>query len=74
MTRSMLRYVQHRIAKHPNTDVTFEAKCLRCDWAATPSTDDEVVDIECMRHTGLTPGHKDFRRSCTSFALVERVE
>ncbi|MDO0937147.1 hypothetical protein QQY66_37550 [Streptomyces sp. DG2A-72] len=73
MTRSILRYVRHRITQHPDTDVTFEAECLKCEWQATPSTDDAAVDVECMRHTGMT-GHGGFRRICTSFALVERAE
>jgi hypothetical protein len=73
VTRSILRYVQHRITKHRGTDVTFEAECLKCDWTATPSTDGAAVDIECMGHTGRTR-HQGFRRVCTSFAMVERVE
>ncbi|MDQ1044300.1 hypothetical protein [Streptomyces sp. V4I2] len=73
MTRSVLRYVKHRITKHPDTDVTFEAECLKCEWQATPSTDGAAVDVECMGHTGRT-GHAGFRRICTSFALVERAE
>jgi hypothetical protein len=71
VTRSVLRYVSHRIAQHPDTDVTYEAECLRCDWQATPSTDGAAVDVECMSHTGRT-GHAGFRRLCTSFAFVQR--
>ncbi|WP_443729048.1 DUF7848 domain-containing protein [Streptomyces adelaidensis] len=73
MVRTVLRYVQHRITQHPNTDVTFEAECLKCEWKATPSTDGAAVDVECMGHTGRA-GHPGFRRICTSFALVERIE
>jgi hypothetical protein len=65
--------VTHRIRQHPDTDVTFEAECLNCDWTATPSTDGAAVDLDCMRHTGRTE-HGGFRRVCTSFALVERAE
>ncbi|WP_456044202.1 DUF7848 domain-containing protein [Streptomyces virginiae] len=68
-----MRYVTHRIVQHPDTDVTFEAECLRCEWHATPSTDGAAVDVECMSHTGRT-GHTKFRRLCTSFALVRRAE
>jgi hypothetical protein len=74
VTRAVLRYVQHRITQHPNTDVTFEAECLRCKWTATPSTDGAAVDLECMQHTGRNSDHTGFRRVCTSFALVVRVE
>ncbi|SOE30201.1 DUF7848 domain-containing protein [Streptomyces sp. OK228] len=70
---AVLRYVQHRITQHPNTDVTFEAECLKCEWQATPSTDGAAVDVECMGHAGRE-GHQGFRRICTSFALVERIE
>ncbi|MGP9018956.1 DUF7848 domain-containing protein [Streptomyces sp. BR1] len=71
--RSVLRYVEHRIAQHPGTDVTFEAERLGCDWQAVASTDGAAVDVECMSHTGRS-GHPGFRRVCTSFARVERAE
>jgi len=73
MTRSVLRYVTHRITQHPDTDVTYEAECLRCDWKAGPSEDGAAVDLECMRRTGRA-GHQSFRRVCTSLALVVRAE
>ena len=60
-TRSVLRHVRHRITQHPDTDVTFEAECLWCEWKAMPSTDGAAVDVECMSHTGRS-GHKGFRR------------
>jgi hypothetical protein len=73
VSRKVFRYVQHRITAHPNTDVTYEAECLRCDWTTSHGDDSEPVDIACMEHTGLT-GHAGFRRLCTSFALVVREE
>ncbi|HWU11434.1 MAG TPA: hypothetical protein VN520_34610 [Streptomyces sp.] len=73
MSRSVLRYVQHRITEHPDTDVTFEAECLHCKWQAEPSTDSAAVDVECMSHTGRS-NHRGFRRICTSFAMVVRDE
>ncbi|MFE8939931.1 hypothetical protein ACFYNX_20860 [Streptomyces sp. NPDC007872] len=73
MTRSVLRYVRHRIAEHPDTDVTFEAECLHCKWSAQPSPDSAAVDVECMSHTGRS-NHKGFRRLRTSFAMVVRAE
>ncbi|WP_452672817.1 DUF7848 domain-containing protein [Streptomyces alboflavus] len=73
MTRSILRYTKHRITQHPDTELTFEAKCLTCDWEAAPSSDGATVDVECMSHTGRTQ-HDQFRRLCTSVALVERAE
>ncbi|WP_432191282.1 hypothetical protein [Streptomyces sp. bgisy027] len=65
--------MRHTITQHPDSDVTFEAECLRCDWTATPSADSAAVDVQCMSHTGLT-GHGGFRRICTSFAMVVRDE
>lgn len=73
MTRTALRYVKHRITQHPDTEVTFEAKCLMCGWEAAPSADGAAVDVDCMSHTGRTQ-HNRFRRLCTSVALVERAE
>jgi hypothetical protein len=71
--RAAYRHVLHRITQHPDTDVTYEAECLWCDWTAQPSTDTAAVDVECMSHTGRS-GHKSFRRICTSFAVVVRAE
>lgn len=71
--RSALRYVPHRITQHPDTDVTYEAECLWCEWTAQPGTDSAAVDVECMSHTGRS-GHKSFRRICTCFAVVVRCE
>lgn len=73
MTRTALRYVKHRITQHPDTEVTFEAKCLTCGWEAAPSREGAAVDVECMSHTGRTQ-HSRFRRLCASVALVERAE
>ncbi|WP_392874770.1 hypothetical protein [Streptomyces sp. LN499] len=69
--RAAYRYVLHRITEHPDTDVTYEAECLWCDWAAERSTNSASVDVECMTHTGRS-GHKSFRRVRTSFAVVVR--
>ena len=71
--RTAMRYVMHRITEHPDTDVTFEAECLHCKWAATPSSESASVDVECMSHTGRS-GHKGYRRIRTSFAMVVRAE
>ncbi|TKA13476.1 DUF7848 domain-containing protein [Actinacidiphila oryziradicis] len=73
MDRKTYRYVSHTITAHPNTDVTYEAECLRCNWTDVQGDDSAPVDIACMEHTGRT-GHEGFRRICTSFALVTRSE
>jgi hypothetical protein len=69
--RTVIRSVVHRIAPHPDTDVTFEAECLSCSWRATPSTDDKAVDVELMGHAGVS-NHRGFRRVVTGFAFVVR--
>ncbi|WP_043733966.1 hypothetical protein [Streptomyces zinciresistens] len=71
--RAAMRYVMHRIAEHPDTDVTFAAECLHCGWKATPADDSASVDVACMSHTGRA-GHAGFRRIRTSFAMVVRTE
>ncbi|MGW3956714.1 DUF7848 domain-containing protein [Streptomyces sp. NPDC004752] len=68
-----MRYVMHRTTEHPETDVTFEAECLHCNWKATPADDSSPVDAECLSHTGRS-GHPGFRRIRTSFAMVVRAE
>lgn len=69
--RMLIRSVTHRITQHPDTDVTYEAGCLACEWTATPSTDTGAVDVECMSHAGRS-NHRGFRRTATGFAYVIR--
>lgn len=71
--RAAWRYIQQRISEHPDTDITYEAECLWCDWQAMPSTDSAAVDVNCMSHTGRS-GHRSFRRIRTSFAIVVRAQ
>ncbi|GHE61657.1 hypothetical protein GCM10018785_33300 [Streptomyces longispororuber] len=59
MTLSTLRYTKHRIMQHPDTELTFEARCLTCTWEAEPSLDGATVDVECMSHTGRTQQELD---------------
>lgn len=54
MTRSVMRFVKHRITQQSDTCMTFEAECMTCDWKAKPSTDGAAVDVECMTHTDRT--------------------
>ncbi|MFY0513528.1 hypothetical protein ACOMD4_24535 [Streptomyces anulatus] len=71
MTRALVRHVKHTIKQHPNTDVTYEAECLHCKWAAIPSTTMAAVDVECLSHAGRS-NHRGFRRIVTGFAFVIR--
>ncbi|MFE7037919.1 hypothetical protein ACFU9X_00230 [Streptomyces atratus] len=59
----------HRITVHPDVDVTFEAECLWCDWAAEPSADSARVDVACLSYTGRS-GHK----AVALVAVIRRVD
>lgn len=72
-THAVFRFVEHTITEHPDTDVTYEAECLRCDGSAGAHDEPEPVDEWCLRHTGRT-GHAGFRRLRTSFAMVVRKD
>lgn len=54
MTRSVLRYLKHRITQQPDTCMTFEAECMTCDCRAEPLTDGAGGGVECMSRTGRT--------------------
>ncbi|MFJ6465306.1 hypothetical protein ACIQM0_30480 [Streptomyces sp. NPDC091387] len=71
-TRTLIRNVSHTIAPHPDTEITYEADCLGCQWSAEPSTDAAAVDVECLSHAGRS-NHRGFRRIVTGFAFVVRA-
>ncbi|MEV0638524.1 hypothetical protein AB0I77_26995 [Streptomyces sp. NPDC050619] len=74
MTRAVLRYVRHRIIRHPDIEPEHQAKCSACGWASELSTTDaEAVDLACMQHTGRS-GHTQFSRSAAWVAFVVREE
>ncbi|MFD6416167.1 hypothetical protein [Streptomyces sp. NPDC060194] len=73
MTRSVFRHVLHKITEHPDSEITYEAACIWCDWQATPSADSAEVDLACLTHTGAST-HKSFRRTRTSLAIVTRAD
>lgn len=75
MTRSVFRYVRHRMTRHPDTDTTATAECmtLDCGWESLPTSEAEHCEVQCMTHTGLT-GHVMFRRRFEDIAVVERTE
>lgn len=72
MTRSVMRYVKHRICGHPDIPPMHDAKCRGCGWTA-PQANAGAVDIECMKHTGLS-GHTQFERTASWVAFVVRDE
>ncbi|XEC26574.1 hypothetical protein JAO84_19705 [Streptomyces fradiae] len=74
--RTVLRFVAHRIKRHPNSEATASARCLHgeCEWEARPSTDVGHVDDQCMEHTGRNKDHATFARRFEDVALVERLE
>lgn len=75
MTRAVLRYAEHRIRRHPESEAVASARCLHgaCRWEAPPNADVGAVDIACMAHTGRHPDHDTFARMFTDVALVERT-
>lgn len=76
MTRSVIRYAEHRILRDPECTPITVASCLyaECGWAAVPGPDVAEVDRQCMTHTGLNAGHGRFLRGFEDVALVHRVE
>ncbi len=75
MTRSILRYTKHRITQHPDTEATFEAMCLTCDWGqslhrTTPPKDRRKSPEGAMRTTpGISPGAVAFVQVRGGFPL-----
>lgn len=76
MTRSVIRYAEHRIFRDPESTPTVVASCLYadCGWAAVPGPDVAEVDRQCMTHTGLNSDHGRFLRGFEDIALVHRVD
>ncbi len=76
MSRAVLRFVVHRIRRHPESEAVAAARCLHgaCAWEAAPSLSVGDVDDQCMAHTGLNAQHTTFARTFSDVALVERVE
>ncbi|MGW0468262.1 DUF7848 domain-containing protein [Streptomyces sp. NPDC003027] len=70
---TVLRFVTHRITRHPDAEVTASARCLHdeCGWEAHPRADVAGVDVDCMAHTGDT-GHGIFARRYEDVAVVVR--
>jgi hypothetical protein len=75
MTRSVIRYAEHRIIRDPQSTPTVVAGCLSdgCGWSAVPGPDVADVDRQCMTHTGLNAGHTRSLRGFEDIALVHRV-
>ncbi|WP_443333103.1 DUF7848 domain-containing protein [Streptomyces sp. SS] len=71
--KTALRFVTHRIARHPDSEPTVTAECLRpgCGWSVAPTSDVKRADVDCMAHTGAT-GHAIFARKYEDMAVVVR--
>ncbi|MEU2116159.1 hypothetical protein ABZ567_10980 [Streptomyces sp. NPDC016459] len=72
---TVMRFVTHRITRHPDSEVTATARCLNpdCTWEVAPTADVKQADVECMAHTGAT-GHGIFARKFEDVAVVVRTE
>ncbi|MFC8583164.1 hypothetical protein ACFUGD_01100 [Streptomyces sp. NPDC057217] len=73
--KAVLRFVTHRIGRHPDSEVTVTARCLNpdCAWEVSPTADLAQADVDCMAHKGLT-GHAIFARTFEDIAVVVPVE
>ncbi|MEU6315910.1 hypothetical protein [Streptomyces sp. NPDC047014] len=71
---TIMRYVEHRIRSHPDSDPVVAARCTRrgCTWRARPGLTVEECDTACMAHTGRT-GHSRFLRQFSQLAVVDPV-
>ncbi|MEU3063525.1 hypothetical protein [Streptomyces subrutilus] len=75
MKRRIWRFVDHRIRRHPGTDPTVGARCLKvgCEWQARSGLTLEECDLACLGHCGSTR-HDVFERTFTDIAFVECVQ
>lgn len=71
---TVMRFVTHRITRHPDAEVTVTAQCLKpdCGWSVASTSDVKQADIDCMAHTGAT-GHGIFARKYEDVAVVVRT-
>ncbi|OKJ42686.1 hypothetical protein AMK22_07630 [Streptomyces sp. CB01580] len=74
--RSVLRYVTHKIATAPQSEVTISVRCLTpdCEWSLGPTADVDAANQACMTHTGRLHDHVHFDRLWSDVALVRRLE
>ncbi|QKN87611.1 hypothetical protein QEN63_gp26 [Streptomyces phage Vondra] len=74
--RSVLRYVTHRIATAPESEVTISVRCLTpgCGWSLGATADIDAANQACMTHTGRLHDHVHFERLWSDVAEVQRVE
>lgn len=75
MTRAVLRYVRHRITRHPDVKPAISARCMHgdCTWTIEKAVTVEAADNACMRHTGRS-SHGVFARTFEDVAVVVRDE
>ncbi|MGW2304791.1 DUF7848 domain-containing protein [Streptomyces sp. NPDC001809] len=73
--KAVLRFVEHTITRHPDSEPTFTARCLSpdCGWELAPTADVEQADVDVMAHKGRT-GHGIFARRYEDIAVVVRKE
>lgn len=67
------RHVKHTIRRHPGTEATVGARCLKidCEWTARDGLTVKECELACLGHSGRT-GHRSFQRTFTDMAVVER--
>jgi len=74
--RSVLKYVTHKIATAPQSEVAMSARCLApgCGWTLETTADIDAAHQACMTHTGRLRGHTLFARAWSDVALVRPLE
>lgn len=73
--RAVITHVRHKVATHPQSEVTVTARCMSvgCSWTLAPTANLKAADEAMMTHTGLH-GHPTFARTFEDVALVRRLE
>ncbi|MFC7966865.1 DUF7848 domain-containing protein [Streptomyces cinereoruber] len=73
--KSVFRFVDYRISTHPDSELTFTARCLSpgCGWSLAPTADVEQADLDVIEHTADTR-HGIFARSYEAVAVVVRAD
>ncbi|MCX5341744.1 DUF7848 domain-containing protein [Streptomyces atratus] len=71
----MLKYVMHKIATAPRSEVTMSAGCLKpgCGWTLAETADIDAANQACMTHTGRNGDHVLFAREWSDVAVVRRL-
>lgn len=74
--REVWAFIKHRIRQVPGSGPVYLSFCTKADCMedSEPSSDQEKVQLWCLRHAGKT-GHDLYLRTVTTdYAKVDRLE